>query len=618
MNHACRALPRGDVQLLPGLLSARADLNRAYVASLTIENLLQAYYLEAGMHQWYMRNTAHGQRGEGLDRHWGWESPTCQIRGHFLGHWLSAAAQIWAVRGDLEIRARADRVVAELAACQEKNGGEWCSPIPEKYMDWTAHGKPTWAPHYVHHKTLMGLTHMAQLAGNGQALEIAGRLADWFHRWTGQFTREQMDDILDVETGGMLEAWADLYGVTGESKYLDLMQRYRRGRLFDPLLEGRDMLTNRHANTTIPEAQGAARCYEVTGDPAWRAIVEAYWECAVASRGYYCTGAQTNDEAWTPPHSLAERRGAWAQEHCTVYNMIRLADYLHRWTGDAAYADYMERNLYNGVLAQQNPTTGMIAYYLSMRPGDRKEWGHPTHDFWCCHGTLVQAHAMHDTLLCHRDGAGLRVDQWFPFEARAEADGAPVTVRVEPVFRGWTVGEPTGEGHPWVHETHRPGSWTYKVTVRAERPADFTLALRRPEWLTGPMKVWIREGEAPAEPPRDGPGYESLRRTWSNETVFVELPVGLRAVPLPDEPRTVAFMDGPVVLAGLCDCERGLTGDPVRPEDILRPNADGDGYPWGSAHRAVGQLQGMRFVPLHTVVDEPFSIYFPIVPRSAA
>ncbi len=68
-----------------------------------------------------------------------------------------------------------------------------------------------------------------------------------------------MDDILDVETGGMLEVWADLYGVTGKQEHLDLIQRYERRRLFERLLAGEDPLTNRHANTTIPEAHGAAR-----------------------------------------------------------------------------------------------------------------------------------------------------------------------------------------------------------------------------------------------------------------------------------------------------------------------------------------------------------------------
>ncbi len=611
MLSACRPLPRGSVRHLSGILSRRAELNRAYVASLQAPNLLQNFYAEAGMHQWYMRNTAHGEVGEGVERHWGWESPTCQVRGHFLGHWLSAAAQIWAVEGDGELKARADHVVSELAACQAKNGGGWCSPIPEKYLHWTAQGKATWAPQYVHHKTLMGLAHMAEFAGSSQALEVAGLFADWFLCWTEPFDRAKMDDILDVETGGMLEAWADLYGLTQDARYLELIARYRRGRLFDALLEGRDVLTNRHANTTIPEAHGAARCYEVTGDPAWRAIAEAYWEMAVTRRGTFCTGGQTNDEAWTPPFAVAERRGRWAQEHCTVYNMIRLADYLYRWTGDAAYTDYIEKNLYNGILAQQNPETGMVAYYLSMRAGDRKQWGHPTHDFWCCHGSVVQAHAMHDLLLCHQDDAGLRIDQYMPFEARAQVGGAPVTVRLEPIHRGGYVGTPTGPGHPWEHSARRPGSWTYRITVDAPGTVEFTLSLRRPGWLAGPMAVWVGLERVEVG---DGVGYEAIRRNWGSDQVFVELPVELRAEPVPDEPTSVAFLNGPVVMAGLCDGERALYGEPERAAELLRPNADGEGYPWGDGYQTVGQPQGMRFVPLHRVVDEPYALTFPILP----
>ena len=68
-----------------------------------------------------------------------------------------------------------------------------------------------------------------------------------------------MDDILDVETGGMLEAWADLYGVTGDDEAPGADGALHRRRLFEPLLAGEDVLTNMHANTTIPEAQGAAR-----------------------------------------------------------------------------------------------------------------------------------------------------------------------------------------------------------------------------------------------------------------------------------------------------------------------------------------------------------------------
>ncbi len=58
------------------------------------------------------------------DIHWGWESPTCQLRGHFLGHWLSAAAFQAVNTGDREMRGKADGIVHELARCQQENGGE--------------------------------------------------------------------------------------------------------------------------------------------------------------------------------------------------------------------------------------------------------------------------------------------------------------------------------------------------------------------------------------------------------------------------------------------------------------------------------------------------------------
>ena len=250
MQTALHPIPAGRVKLLPGLVQQRSAINRSYLLSLRSERLLQNYYLEAGL--WTVP-------GKPEDCHWGWESPTCQLRGHFLGHWLSAAAHLYANRADLEIKGKADGIVAELGRCQAQNGGEWAGSIPEKYFQWLAQGMPVWAPHYTVHKTLLGLYDMAALAGSQQALEIISRWARWFYRWSGRFSRDGMDEILDVETGGMLELWADLYALTGESIYLELVQRYERRRFFNALLAGEDALTNQHANTQIPEIHGAAR-----------------------------------------------------------------------------------------------------------------------------------------------------------------------------------------------------------------------------------------------------------------------------------------------------------------------------------------------------------------------
>lgn len=589
MREVFRPLPANKVKLLPSPFLDRFNLNRQYVLSLKNENLLQNYYMEAGL--WGPRDRA------GIaTSHGGWEIPTCQLRGHFLGHWLSAAAHLYAATGDAEAKAKGDAIVAGLARCQAENGGEWAGPIPPGYLDWIARGKAVWAPHYTLHKPLMGLYEMYALAGNQQALDVLVKWANWFHRWSGQFTREQFDDILDVETGGMLEVWANLYAVTGDPCHLQLMQRYDRPRLFEPLVAGREVLTNMHANTTIPEVHGAARAWEVTGEQRWRHIVDAYWQSAVTERGCYATGSQTCGEIWSPPGELSARLGDKNQEHCVVYNMMRLADYLIRWTGDVTYADYWERNLYNGILAQQHPDTGMIAYFLPLEGGAVKLWGSPTEDFWCCHGTLVQAHAIHNQGVYYEDDQGLVLTQYVPTEAAWQWQGTAVTV--------------TQTADPQHAAVHRPGSWVIDMQVDCEAPAEFTLKLRLPWWIDGAAQITVN-GEALAVE-SGGSRFEALHRTWHHDAIRIVLPKRLQAVPLPDDEQMVAFMDGPVVLAGLVDEERTVVGNPADVRSLLVADNEREWVFWRSRYRTRGQGRNFRLLPLHEVRDERYTVYFPI------
>ncbi|MDD3409900.1 MAG: glycoside hydrolase family 127 protein, partial [Eubacteriales bacterium] len=320
----------------------------------------------------------------------GWESACCQLKGHFLGHYLSACAMAWAYHADAALRGRGEEIVSRLRSCQIENGDGWCFSVPEAYLSWLERGKTVWAPQYTVHKTLMGLLDMAVLADCKQALEVAEEAAEWFLRWIHGKTRAQADDILDVETGGMLEAWVELYALTRDEHYLPLIEFYRRPRIFDAL--ERDPLTMMHANTTIPEALGYARAYEVLGDEKDLDTVKAYWRVAMDERGAFVTGGQTYNEVWTPMHQQAAYLGRDNQEHCVMYNLLRLADFLWRHTGEARYLDYMERAYVNGILAQQHPDTGMVAYYLPMTTGAKAKWGRKTEDFWCCLGTLVQIH----------------------------------------------------------------------------------------------------------------------------------------------------------------------------------------------------------------------------------
>lgn len=567
--------------LKEGPFHARYEVNRQYVASLKNENLLQNHLLEAGLKSWSNK--------PGDDIHWGWESPECQLRGHFPGHWLSAAARMVAQTGDPELKGKAEDIIDRLAVCQQENGGQWAGSIPEKYLHCIARGKKIWAPHYTVHKTLMGLADMAKFAGNAKALEIADHWADWFLNWTDGFGRDQMDDILDFETGGMLEVWADLYGLTGLGKYATLMHRYDRPRLFDRLLAGEDPLTDMHANTTIPEIHGAARAYETTGDERYRKIAEAYWEMAVTQRGYFATGGQTNGEVWTPRQNLAGRLSPTNQEHCVVYNMIRLADFLFRWSGKAEYLDYIERNIHNGLFAQQNIRDGMVAYYLPLHAGSVKKWGTPTGNFWCCHGTMVQAHTLYADLAFYASGTSLVIAQFIPSEARHAVDGGIVTTTLHASF-------------------DKAGANEAVIDVKADRPAAFSLDIRIPWWV---QEYTLRINGETRRMQRDDSGFLKLERTWLDDRVGLVFPKAVRACPLPGEPHTVAFMHGPVVLAGLCDEEREIRLGGKTVSELFRP-FDENG--WGDvSFYLTGQPAGMKFVPIHSISSEKYTVYFPVI-----
>ena len=99
----------------------------------------------------------------------------------------------------------------------------------EKYLDWISKEKGL-GPHYTLHKTLMGLMDMYRYAGNKQALEVLCKFADWFMTGPGNSAGKNLM-ISWILKPGMLEVWADLYGITGDGKHLELLRRYDRPRL---------------------------------------------------------------------------------------------------------------------------------------------------------------------------------------------------------------------------------------------------------------------------------------------------------------------------------------------------------------------------------------------------
>ncbi|MGN1377311.1 MAG: beta-L-arabinofuranosidase domain-containing protein [Dorea sp.] len=607
-----------NVTLLESEKSMKRDRDLAYLLELDPQKLLFSFYTEAGITGPMNREIA------SLKLHDGWDNPLSQVRGMFTGHWMSAASRIYQETGNEELRARVNYVVGEIGKCQERNGGGWAFSIPEKYLYGLKKGQHFWASQYVCHKIMMGLLDAYQFADNEEAYRILLGCADWFYEFNQDISREKMDEMMDLEeTGGMMELWGDLYAISHDPRHLELMRRYERPHLTEPVLQKIDVLTNMHANITIPEIHGCARAYELTGEERYRKIVENYWDLAVTERGMFATGGQTDGEVWTPKQKQAARLSALNQEHCVVYNMIRLANYLYRWSGDTKYLDYIERNIENGLMAQgfweaeaQNmaesslmPREGLVAYFLPLAAGSRKNWGTKFQDFWCCHGTLVQANARYREFVFYQSQDVFTVAQYIP--ARITTKFHETEVCLEQ-----TEDDVTGD-HVVINEIsgnipERPDYCQMRYRITAKHPVRHRIQFRIPWWQKGEMEIWINGEKADYEKKQ---GYALIEREWQEDEIQVRMPYGLICWPLPDEPQTVAFLAGPVVLAGIVPEERMLRGDIAHPETMIRPHHERQWSSWTSQYKTVNQERGFYLKPLKDIGNQSYTVYFPVKER---
>jgi DUF1680 family protein len=511
---AVRSFPLQNVRLLAGPFKEAMDRNTRYLHDLDSDRLLHNFRLTAGL----------PSSAQPLG---GWEEPKVELRGHFVGHFLTACALTYAASGDEALRRKADALVVELAKCQKALGKTgYLSAYPEELIDRVIEGKRVWAPWYTLHKIMAGLLDMNIHCGNRQALGVVKGMAAWTKLRLDKLDDEGMKRMLKVEHGGMTEVLANLYAVTGDSDHLVLARRFDHQAFLNPLAGRRDELKGLHVNTQVPKVIGAAREYELTGEKSYSDIATYFWDEVVNHRSYV-TGGTSNYEGWrTDPDVLAAEVSSASHETCVTYNMLRLTRQLFTWSPDPKFADYYERALLNGILSTQDPATAMVMYYMPMESGWYKTFCTPNDSFWCCTGTGVENHAKYgDSIYFHDDNA-LYINLFIASELRWPEKR--LTLRQETAF-------PREQG----------------TTLVLNSPSDLELELRIrvPYWATKGVSVKIN-GAAQEVVTQPG-SYLSLGRTWKNgDTIAVEMPMSLHLWRMPDDPNLAAVLFGPVVLAG--------------------------------------------------------------------
>ncbi|HEX8711293.1 MAG TPA: beta-L-arabinofuranosidase domain-containing protein [Terracidiphilus sp.] len=516
MHLSLRPFPLGDVQLDPGPLTEARDWNRGFLLRIPNDRLLRNFLVNAGL----------PTNAQPLG---GWEAPNCELRGHFVGHAMSACAHLYAATGDAEIKAKGDGLVAGIAQCQDKlNDNGYVSAFPTEFFDRLDRRQEVWAPYYTLHKIMAGLYDMHVLAKNQQALDVLLKLSGWVDAWTAGKSEVHMQEILNTEYGGMNEVLYNLAATTGDDRWARVGDRFTKIVFFTPLALRHDELKGQHMNTHVPEIIGAARRYELSSDYRFGDLSQFFFDTVSESRSY-ATGGSSNNEHWLVlPDRLGTeiRVSAHHQECCCAYNMMKLTRHLHGWEPQARYMDYYERNLLNHRLGTIEPKTGHTMYFLSMAPGAYKTTCTEDDSFWCCTGTGVEEYSKLNNTIYHHDDETLYVNLFFSSRVNWRERG----VRVH-------------------QQTSFPESDRTALIIEAAPADPWSLRLRIPGWTTAANTVSING--KPLETSGTPGSYLTIARRWkTGDRVELVMPMRVTAEPLRDDPSRQAFLYGPLVLAG--------------------------------------------------------------------
>ncbi|MDR3459734.1 MAG: glycoside hydrolase family 127 protein [Verrucomicrobiae bacterium] len=595
---AAEPFPLPEVRLLDGPFRDAMLRDQKYLLTLDPDRLLRSFRVNVGL-------------PTDAKPYGGWEAPDCELRGHSLGHYLSALSLMYASTGDGRFKKRADYIVGELAKCQSHSPAAgfhegYLSAFPESFMDRLEQGQRVWAPWYTLHKIMAGLLEANQRCGNAQALEVLTQMADWVKFHVDHLTPEQMQKSLDTEHGGMNEVLANLYAVTGNTNYLRVAEAFNHQKVFAPLARGEDKLDRLHANTQIPKIIGATREYELTGDAQFLTVAQTFWN-AVALHRSYVIGGDSDHEHFFPTNDFGQHLGTDTAETCNTYNMLKLTRELFALEPDAVKMDFYERALYNDILGSQDPETGMFTYFMSLKPGHFKVYSTPENSFWCCIGTGMENHSKYGDTIYFHAADSLYVNLFIASELNWAEKG--VSVRQETKF---------------------PESGITVLKIKAERPVVFALKIRQPAWAADGLKISVNGSRQKI---KSAPGsYLAVQREWHDgDTVKIQLPMKLHTEFLPGTTNEVALLYGPIVLAG----ELGNTAMPnpmtpnqtdysrlpapavpmlvSAPADLLRHVKPSSGRPLTFRTHGIGRPVDVTLIPFYELHRQRYSVYWKLI-----
>lgn len=533
-----------DVTLLDDYLVNAASKEDDYLLSLDSEKFLYEIYLLSGLEP----TTESGYEG--------WERSTDKnFRGHAFGHYMSALSQAYLSSDDEMTKAALKTEIQEavngLKKCQDAyaalypESAGYVSPFSEAWLKdkdgVNLVGAPkkanddVYVPYYNLHKILAGLIDVTKNVDDQEIKETALTVSQGFGDYLYKRLIEMKADknkMLATEYGGMNEALYELYNITGNDHYKAVAEMFDETTLFQELADGKDPLSGKHANTTIPKLIGALKRYTVLTskkedcDEMYLTAAKNFWDITINDHTYI-TGGNSQSEHFHDADAIGydATKGVYDAsttcETCNTYNMLKLSKALYQVTGDKKYMDYFENTYINAILSSQNPETGTTMYFQPMAPGYNKVFNRPYDEFWCCTGTGMENFSKLGDNIYQINEDGVSVHMFFSSELNDMKHNLVLT-----------------------QTANMPNEDTVSLEVKSA-DAGTVIRLRKPDWLAGEAKIQVN-GEAIEL--KEEAGYY-LVSVNAGDKITYQMPMKMEAYRMTDIPNLIAFKYGPVVLS---------------------------------------------------------------------
>lgn len=526
----------------------------------------------------------------------GWESKG--VAGQTFGHYLSALSMMYASTGNEELNNRIKYSVNELDSCQQAfRLGGLVAAFPDAIKVFTEIGNGdirtegfdlngAWVPFYTMHKLFAGLIDVYNYTGNKQAYKILIKLANGVDKMLSPLSDKQIQKILICEHGGINESLAEVYALTGKTKYLVLAQRLNHNAILDPLSQGRDELAGKHANTQIPKVVGIIREYELTGNKDYYNTAKFFWNTVVHKHSYVI-GGNSESEHFGEPGRTCDRITDKTCENCNTYNMLKLTRHLYEMDPDISKVDYYERALYNQILASQDSKDGMVCYMSPLSAGSRRGFSSPFDSFWCCVGTGLENHARYGEFIYYTNKQkDLYINLFIPSILNWEARG----IKLKQI-------------------TSFPESDSIHYTISSSKAQSFTINLRYPKWAKDGITVLINKQKhlinaIPGE-------YIPLTRKWNDgDEICVVIPKRLTSEAALGDDNLRAYLYGPIVLSANFEEKEALSYPVVVTDDKEKASLVIERTEEPLVFKLNGQPYTVKMKPYYQMSGKPMMVYF--------